>query len=84
MRIIIKANGQKKKKELDRGKEAIYNELDFIEKNCGNQEISFIIPVYEDREHWTGIVRKWIKQNLHFFYLDSSDKSVKSIDNLLS
>jgi hypothetical protein len=41
----------KKKKELDRGKEAIYNELDFIEKNCGNQEISFVIPVYEDEEH---------------------------------
>ena len=69
-----------KKKEFDRGREALYNDLDFIEKNFGNQEISFIIPVFEDNEHWTGIIRKWIKQNLHFFYLDYYDKSVKSID----
>jgi hypothetical protein len=58
-----------------------YNEHDFVERNSMNEEMTFIIPVFEDAEHWTGIVRRWIQHNLHFFYLDSSDKTVKKIED---
>ncbi len=53
-----------------------YNEHDFVERNSMNEEITFVIPVIEDAEHWTGIVQRWIQHNLHFFYLDSFDKTV--------
>jgi hypothetical protein len=46
-----------------------------------NEEKTFIIPVFEDAEHWTGIVWRWIQHNLHFFYLDSWDESVKKIED---
>jgi hypothetical protein len=58
-----------------------YKEHDFVERNSMNEEITFIIPVFEDAEHWTGIVRRWIQHNLHFFYLDSWDKTVINIED---
>ncbi len=58
-----------------------YKEHDFVERNSMSEEITFIIPVFEDTEHWTGIVRRWIQHNLHFFYLDSFDKTVQKIED---
>jgi hypothetical protein len=70
-----------KKTDFNRGKDFEYNEYDYIERNSMNENITFIIPLFEDLEHWTAIIRKWIKSNLHFFYVDSHDKSVEKIEN---
>ena len=48
------------------------SEYDLIELEANNKHVKFIFPLFEPY-HWLTVVRRWLNDNIHFFFADSAD-----------
>ncbi len=49
-----------------------FSEYDLMKSEANNKHVKFIFPLFEPYD-WVTVVRRWLNNNIHFFFADSGD-----------